>query len=70
MLRIISERTLETDEELCVCFIDWQMAFDQINWTKLMQILQGTGIDWHERRFISNLYMAQSVKVRLNRGET
>jgi hypothetical protein len=24
MLRIISERTLEVDEELCVCFMDWQ----------------------------------------------
>jgi len=35
-----------------------------------MQILKGTGIDWRERRLISNLYMAQSVKVRLNRGET
>jgi hypothetical protein len=34
-----------------------------------MQILKGTGIDWRERRLISNLYMAQSVKVRLNRGE-
>ena len=28
MLRIISERTLEIDEELNVCFIDWQKAFD------------------------------------------
>ena len=27
MLRIISERTLEIDEELYVCFIDWQKAF-------------------------------------------
>ena len=35
-----------------------------------MQILKGTGIDWRERRLISNLCMAQSVKVRLNRGET
>jgi hypothetical protein len=35
-----------------------------------MQILKGTGIDWRERRLISNLFMAQSVKVRLNRGET
>jgi len=34
-----------------------------------MQILKGTGIDRRERRLISNLYMAQSVKVRLNRGE-
>ena len=36
----------------------------------LMQILKKIGIDWRERRLISNLYMAESVKVRLNRGET
>ena len=70
MPRIISERTLEIDENLCVCFIDWQKAFDRVNWTKLMQILKRTCIDWRERRLISNLYMAQSVKVRLNGGET
>jgi hypothetical protein len=63
MLRIISERTLEIDEEQNFCFIDWQKAFDRVNWTKLMQILKETGIDWRERRLISNLYMAQSVKV-------
>ena len=67
---IITELTLEIDEELCVCFIDWQKAFDRVNWTKLMQILKVNGIAWRERGLISNLYMAQSVKVRLNRGET
>ena len=35
-----------------------------------MRILKGTVIDWCERRLISNLYRAQSVKVRLNRRET
>jgi hypothetical protein len=35
-----------------------------------MQILKGTGIDWHERRLISKLYMEQSVKIRLDQGET
>ena len=40
MMRIIAERTLEIDEELCICFIDWQKAFDRVNWTKLMQILK------------------------------
>ena len=62
MMRIISEHTLEIDEELCVCFIDWQKAFDHVKWTKLLQILKGMGIDWHERRLISKLYMDQSVK--------
>jgi len=35
-----------------------------------MRNLKVTGIEWYERRLISNLFMAQSVKVRLNRGET
>jgi sorting nexin-29 len=71
MLRVISERIiLEINEDLCVCFIDWKKVFDRVNWTKLMQILRGTGIDWRERRLHRNLYMAQSVKVRLNHGET
>ena len=59
MLIMISERTLERDEKRCVCFIDWQKAFDRVNWTKLLQILKGTGIDCRERRLISNLYMAK-----------
>jgi len=46
MMRTIAEQTLEIDEELCVCFIDWQKAFDRVNWTKLMQILKRIGIDW------------------------
>ena len=41
MPRIISEQTLDMDKELCVCFIDWQKAFDCVNWTKLMLILKG-----------------------------
>jgi hypothetical protein len=63
MLRIISERTLDIDEELCACFIDWQKAFDRVNKTKFMQILKGIGIDWRERRLINKLYMDQSGKL-------
>ena len=48
MMRIIAERTMEVDEELCICFVDWQKEFDRVNWTKLMQILKRTGIDWRE----------------------
>ena len=63
MMRIITERTMEVDGELCICFIDWQKTFDRVNWTKLMEILKRTGIDWRERRLISKLYMDQKVKV-------
>jgi hypothetical protein len=61
---------LVIDEELCACFIDWQKAFDRVNWTKLKQILKEIGIDWHERRLISKLYMEQSVRIRLDQRET
>ena len=50
MLKIIPERTLDIDKELCACFINWQMAFDHVNWTKLMQILNVTGINWCKRK--------------------
>jgi hypothetical protein len=69
MLRIILQGTLDIDEELCACFIDWQKAFGYVNWTKLMQILKGTGIDWHERRLIRKLCMDQSVKLKLEQVE-
>ena len=45
MLRIILERTLEIDEELCAFFVDWQNAFDHVKWSKLMQILKESDID-------------------------
>jgi len=53
----MSEQTLNRDKEICACFIDWQKASDHLKWTKLMQILNKTCIDWHKRRLISKLYM-------------
>jgi hypothetical protein len=35
-----------------------------------MQVLRGTGIDWRDRRLIGKLYVEQSVKIRLDQGET
>jgi hypothetical protein len=40
MLRMISERSLDIDEEKLTCFIDWQKACGHVNWTKLMLILK------------------------------
>jgi len=70
MLRVISEQRLVRDEKFCACFIDWQKAFDRVNWTKLMQIRKETGIYWRKRRLIRKLYMDQSVKIRLDQGVT
>ena len=70
MIRLISERTLEMNEELCACFINWQKVFDRVEWSKLMHTLKETGIDWREIRLVSKLYMDQNVKLWLEHGKT
>ena len=45
-LRVTLERNSDTDEELCVGFIDWQKTCDRAKWTELTQILDRTGIGW------------------------
>jgi hypothetical protein len=47
---------MDTDEELLACVTDWQEVFGRVNWTVLMQTLNGTGINWHERSLTSKLY--------------
>ena len=70
LMTIISERVLDVTEEMCLCFIDWQKAFDRVDWTKLLEMLRNIGVNWRERRLICNLYMGQRVKRRLNQGDT
>ena len=46
LMRIISERVLDVKEEMCLCFIDWQKAFDHVDWTKLLEMLRNIGVNW------------------------
>ena len=69
-MRIIYERSLEHDQEVNICFVDFEKAFDRIRWDKLMEILKKIGVDWRERSLIKELYMGQLVAARTNKGET
>jgi hypothetical protein len=40
MQRIISKQSFDTGNELCACFINWQM-----DWTEIMQNVNVIGID-------------------------
>jgi Reverse transcriptase (RNA-dependent DNA polymerase). len=70
VMRIISEMMLDVIKDKFPCFIDWQKAFDRVDWTKLLEILRNIGVNWREHRLIRNLYMGQRLKLRLNQGET
>ena len=56
-MRIICKRSLEHDQEVNICFVDFKKAFDLIRRDKLMEILKKIGVDWRERRLIKELYI-------------
>jgi len=50
---------------LSICFIEYEKAFDRVNWKKLMNIYRRMGVDWRDRRLIGNLYVGQKVRVEI-----
>src|SRR6218665_1147361 len=67
-MRMLCERSLEHDNELYICFVDFEKAVDRVKWTKLWHILKTIGIDWRDRRLISNLYLQQEAIIRVGNG--
>jgi len=48
-----------------ICFVDFEKAFDRVNWIKMMEVLQKIGVDWRDRRMIRSLYMEEIATVRV-----
>ena len=42
-MRLLCERRLEFDEELFVCFVEFEIAFGRVKWTKLFEVLKKIG---------------------------
>src|SRR6218665_2020554 len=54
-----------TEQYISICFMDYEKAFDRVNWKKLMNISRRMGGDWRDRRLIGNLYVGQKVRVEI-----
>ena len=65
VLRTVCERSIEFGNEIYICFVDFEKAFDRVNWAKMLSILKNTGVDSRDRRLISKLYMGQTAVVRI-----
>ena len=59
MLRCLGERSLEHGKDIYkpICFLNYEKAFDRVNWLKLMEALELVGINKRDRDLIKNLYM-------------
>ena len=69
-LRILSERAIEMQQDLHVCFIDYKKAFDRLKHEIVLKKLQEVGIDDKDLRIVQNLYYEQEALVRVGNTET
>ena len=70
VMRMICKRSLEFGNNVYICFVDFEKAFDRVNWEKMMKALQSIGVDWRDQRMICELYMNQEAIVRIAGGES
>src|SRR5579864_7226899 len=65
IMRVLCERCLEHGNDVYICFVDFEKAFDRVNWLKMMEVLKQLQVDWKDRRLISDLYMRQQAIERV-----
>src|SRR5207245_8869502 len=70
VMRVLCERCLEFGNEVYICFVDFEKAFDRVDWIKMMEVLERVIVDWRDRRLIYQLYMRQEAIVRVADGES
>ena len=65
VIRMVLERMLEKNNEVYMCFIDYEKAFDTVKHEILIDMLQRMGVDGRDSRLIRNLYWEQEARVRI-----
>src|SRR3989442_10788107 len=69
-MRTLCERSLEYGNEVFICFVDFEKAFDRVNWVKMFEIMKSLHIDCRDRRLLQDLYMRQEAVVRTVGGDS
>ena len=70
VLHLLGERAIERQQDLYLCFIDFQKAFDKVRHTELFKILAKIQLDDKDMQIIRSVYCDQLAAVRLPDGIT
>ena len=62
----MSERLLETNKKLFVCYIDYNKAFDKIKHVALSKMCAEYNVPNEDVRLTSNIYDYQKAQIRIN----
>ena len=68
IVRMLSEKAIEMQKDLYLCFIDYEKAFDRVGHKDIVDMLMKIGIDGKDLRVITNLYWNQKAAVRVAGG--
>ena len=66
MVHTLSERAINMQQDLFLCFIDYSKAFNKVKHEELMRILEEIDIDGRDFRIIRNLYWDQYAAARVD----
>ena len=65
-LRQIYRKKAGSWKNTCICYIDFEKAFDREDWKKLFMAMKEVDIDWKDRRLIEGLYLSQTSMIKFN----
>ena len=65
MVRMISERAIEMQKDVYMCFIDCTKVFDNVKHDELFKLLSTLDINGKDLRLIRNLYWEQTACMRV-----
>ena len=69
-LRTILDRYLEVKQDIFICYIDYEKAFDRVYHEKLIRALKKLPIDITDLKLIENLYWNLTASIGLEQGES
>lgn len=64
-LNVLTQRCLDVNQDLYICFIDYNKAFDKVKHDQLIDLLKNKNLDRQDVRLISNLYYNQRATVKI-----
>ena len=68
ILMMLSERSIEMQKDVYLCFIEYGKAFDGVRHEDLIEILKGTVVDGKDLRMVYKLYWNQKAAVGVGNG--
>lgn len=69
-LNVMCQRCLDMNQNIYMCFIDYNKAFDKVRHDHLMRLLVEKSLDKRDIRIISKIYYNQKANIRIEQETT